>query len=116
MTNPQFIEEQPLSLTDVKGILKKVEKRDEELNYRTTKAKEFLENLKITLSDAKKKELFEKLQGLNLTRIKEEHMMKIIDFLPKDTNELKVILQSYPLSLSKKDQETIVGAVKEFCS
>ena len=62
----------------------------------------------------KAEELREKLDGLGLTRLKHEHMMKIIDFLPKDIEELKTILQAYPLSLPKKDQEAIIGAVKGF--
>ncbi len=114
MVNPQFVEEEALSLTDVKSILKKVEKRDEELNYRTTKAKEFMDSLDDLLPATKNKELVEKLASLGLTRLKQEHMIKIADFVPKNSNELKIILQSYPLSLPKKDQDAIVAACKDF--
>ena len=116
MTNPQFIEEENLSLADVKDIMKGIQKRDEELNYRTNKAKEFFEQFDNILSKSKKKELLEKLQDLGLTRLRKDHMMKIIDFLPTTANDLKIVLQAYPLSLSKKDQDTIVGAVKEFAA
>lgn len=113
MPSPQFIEEKPLSLVDVKSNLQSIEKRDEELNYLSNKAKEYLDNF-VTLSPDKKEEMYKKLSKLDLTRLKDEHICKFIDFLPKDVEELKVVLQSYPLSLSKKDQEAIVGAVKEF--
>lgn len=113
MVNPQFEEQKPLSLSDVKGILVKIEKRDQELSYRSTKAKEYLESF-IPLDDKKKEELFGKLHNLKQTRLKDEHMMKIVDFLPTTVDELKIILQSYPLSLPKKDMETIVGVVKDF--
>ena len=112
MTNPQFIEEENLSLADVKDIMKGIQKRDEELNYRTNKAKEFFEQFDNILSKSKKKELLD----LGLTRLRKDHMMKIIDFLPTTANDLKIVLQAYPLSLSKKDQDTIVGAVKEFAA
>src|SRR3989338_3670634 len=112
MPSPQFVSETPLTLTEVKSILHTVEKRDESLNFLSNKAKEQQE-LFVTLSPAKKEELYAKLTGLNLTRLKEEHFCKIIDFLPQTLDELKVILQSYPLSLSKKDQESIVAAVTE---
>lgn len=113
MPNPQFIEEKPLSLVDVKANLESIQKRDEELNYLSNKAKEYLDNF-VILSADKKEELYKKLSDLDLTRLKDEHICKFIDFLPKDLEELKVVLQSYPLSLSKKDQEAIMAVVKEF--
>lgn len=112
MPSPQFVSETPLALAEVKAILHTVEKRDENLNFLSNKAKEQQE-LFVTLSKEKKDDLYSKLTGLNLTRLKEEHYCKIIDFLPQNLEELKVILQSYPLSLSKKDQESIVAAVTE---
>ena len=112
MPSPQYLSETPLALAEVKAILQAVEKRDENLNFLSNKAKEQQEVF-VTLSKEKKEELYAKLSGLNLTRLKEEHFCKIIDFLPQNVEELKVILQSYPLSLSKKDQESIVAAVTE---
>ncbi|MDP3733746.1 MAG: hypothetical protein Q8R37_00825 [Nanoarchaeota archaeon] len=113
MVSPQFITEKALSLADVQRIFNDVEKRDTQLNYLSHKAKESLAALTI-LSTDKKEELSKKLMGLNLTRLKDEHVMKIIDFLPLTMDELKVVLQAYPLSMPKKDQELIVALVKEF--
>ena len=113
MVNPIFIEEKPLSLTDAKTIVADIEKRDEEMNYLSNKTKEYLGAF-ATLSQKKKDELQKNLEGLNLTRLKEEHIMKIVDFLPKTVDELKIVLQAYPLSMPKKDQEAIVKAVKDF--
>ena len=56
MTNPQFIEEKTLSLVDVKEALKKIEKRDHELNYLSNKTKEYLDAF-ATLPLDKKEEL-----------------------------------------------------------
>ncbi|MBS3116342.1 hypothetical protein J4421_01975 [Candidatus Woesearchaeota archaeon] len=112
MVNPEFIQEQPLSLAGAKKVLTEIEKRDNELNYRSNRAKEFFEQFPI-LSLEKKDELYKKITSLNLTRLKEEHLMKILDFLPKTTEELKIVLQAYPLSMPKKDQEAIVEVVKE---
>ena len=112
MPSPQFVSETPLALAEVKTILQAVEKRDEGLNFLSNKAKEHQE-LFVTLSKEKKNELYAKLTALNLTRLKEEYYCKIIDFLPQNLEDLKVILQSYPLSLAKKDQESIVTAITE---
>ena len=113
MTNPQIVEEKPLSLVDTKVLLKKIEKRDEGLNYLSNKAKEYLDAF-VILSSKEKGELQKKLVALKLTRLKEEYINKIADFLPKTANELKAVLQAYPLSLPKKDQEAIIKVVKEF--
>ena len=113
MTNPEFIESKSMTLVEAREILHNIEKRDKELGYLSNKAKEYLDGF-VTLTVEKKDELLKKLQDLGLTRLREEHMMKIIDFLPKTIDELKVVLQAYPLSLPKKDQEAIVGAVKDF--
>ena len=115
MANPEFVEEKPTSLADVKVVLQHIEKRDVELGYVSTKCKEYLDSITL-LPVEKKEELHKKLVGLNLTRLKEEHFIKIIDFLPGTVQELKVVLQAYPLSLPKKDQESIIAAVKEFTS
>ena len=116
MANPIFVEENTLSLQEVKSILNKVAKRDTELNYRSNKAKEFVENFANSLNEKQKDELLEKLKGLGLTRLREEHMKKIIDFLPTTVDDLRSVLQAYPLSMPKKDQESIVKVVKEFVS
>jgi len=113
MPVPQFISETPLSLVEVKGILNSIETRDGGLNFLSNKAKDHQE-LFVFLSPEKKEELYGKLNALNLTRLKDEHFCKIVDFLPKNLEELKVVLQSYPLSLPKKDQESIMAVVKEY--
>lgn len=112
MPTPRFIEEKPLTLADVKASFIAIEKRDKELTYLSNKTKEYLNNFAM-LTHEKKEELHKKLEELKLTRLKEEQICKIIDFLPKDLDELKTVLQSYPLSLPKKDQEAIVKTVKE---
>jgi DNA-directed RNA polymerase subunit F len=111
MVNPRFIEQKSISLLDAKEAIEAIEKRDKELNYLSNKTKEYLDQF-VTLNRARKTKLEKKLQDLNLTRLKEEHITKICDFLPKTVDELKVVLQAYPLSMPKKDHEEIVKTVK----
>ena|SRR3989344_8259961 len=113
MVHPEFIEEHPVSLVDVKEFVNSMESRDTQLNFSSNKAKEYVESF-VTLSPAQRKDLQAKLAELKLTRLKEEHFIKIIDFLPETLNDLKIVLQAYPLSMPKKDQESIVAVVKEF--
>lgn len=113
MANPRFIEEEPIILSKVDEVIKNITKRDTELNFRTNKTKEFLENFTGEISSTKESEEFKKkLEGLDLTRLKAEHIAKIVDFKPKDLTDLKVVLMAFPLSLPKKDQEGIVSVFK----
>lgn len=114
MTSPRFVEESTIDLSEVKKVLDEVDKRDEELNYRSNKTKEFLEAFCGVISDKNIADLRKKLVDLNLTRLKEEHIVKIVDFLPITAQDLKVVLQAYPLSLPKKDQDAIIDVVKGF--
>src|SRR3989344_8425104 len=100
MPTPQFVEEKPVSLTEVQDLLEKIQKRDIELNYLSNKLKEYLSSFEI-VGLKQKEELYKKLKGLDLTRLKEEHIIKIVDFLPQSEKELKTVLQAYPLSMSK---------------
>ncbi len=113
MVSPQFVEEHTVPIATVKRLLEDIEKRDGELSYRSAKSKEFIETFHSTVSEIKSEDLKKKLLGLDLVRLKEEHITKIVDFSPQTVQELKVVLQAYPLSLPKKDQESIVAAVKE---
>ena len=61
-------------------------------------------------------QLLKKLAGLDVTRLKEEHITKILDFLPQTPNDVKIIFQGYNVSLAKKDQESIAATVKEIVS
>lgn len=113
MPNPQFIEQKALSLAEVKSILREIESRDKELNSISNKTKDYLEHF-ISTSSEQKEVMARKLANLSITRLKDEQIAKIIDFMPSSLNELKAVLASYPnLSLSKKDQENLVEAVKE---
>lgn len=109
MPNPEFIEETPVTLTEVKEALENMEERDKELSYRANKTKEYLAVFN-PASKAKKEELYKKLSGLKLVRLKDAHIVKIIDFLPKTLEELRAVLQAYPV-ITKKDMESILAVI-----
>jgi DNA-directed RNA polymerase subunit F len=112
MTNPQIIEEKVLCLSEVKEAVDSIKERDDELGFLSQKTKEHLDAF-VTISTEDKNKLKKALEGLNLTRLKHEHIMKIIDFMPTTDDELKVVLQAYPLTLPKKDKKVILDEVKK---
>ncbi|MAF99488.1 MAG: hypothetical protein CMH61_02650 [Nanoarchaeota archaeon] len=110
MVNPQLVEEHAVSLSDVKAYIAQMQERGE-LDFRTNKTREFVENFTI-LEVKKKDELLKKLNDLKILRLKEPQIIKIMDFLPQTVEDVRVLLQGYPVSVSKKDMERIVGTVK----
>ncbi|RMF55835.1 hypothetical protein D6745_00970 [Candidatus Woesearchaeota archaeon] len=111
--HPEIIEMKPINMVQVKSHLKSIKKRDKELDFRGNKLEEYV-NKFVKLSDKEAAELYEKISKLNISRLKDEHIHKIIDILPETVDDLKVVLQGYTITLKKDDMTSIVNAVKEF--
>jgi len=113
MSKPEIISEEPTNIIELKEELKRIKKRDTELSFRGNKTEEYLNqfsNIKIKES----KELVEKLQKLNIPRLKDVMINKIIDILPSTEAELKLILQGYTLTITGENIKKIMGVVKTY--
>ena len=113
MTQPIVLDEKPINMSELKEEVEKIKKRDKELNLRVQKTEEYLNEF-MPLSGNKGKELFDKLMKLNIPRLKEIHINKIIDILPSNINELKAVLQAYTLTISNENLKKIVETVSSF--
>jgi DNA-directed RNA polymerase subunit F len=98
---------------DVKDHIKKITARDKELNYRANKTKEYLD---VFCNGTKKAygELIKELSELDVARLKEIHILKIADIMPKTIDELKIVLQGYTVSLNNDNLKKIVSVVKKY--
>lgn len=109
----KIISEKPITIVELKEELERIKKRDKELNFRANKTDEYLNQFaKIKPKDVK--EIAKKIEALKITRLKEDHIVKIIDLMPSAAEDLKSILQSYSLALSNDNLNKIVDIVKEF--
>ncbi len=113
MVKPEIIREEPITMAEVKKSLADIKKRDNELNFRANKSEEYFNDF-VTLGVDKVKDLKKKLNALKISRLKEDQIVKIIDLLPEQVDDLKAILAGYTLTLSKKDMESVVAVLKEF--
>ena len=111
MADVQIISETSMSIYQLKKELERIKKRDNELNFRANKTEEYLSQV-ATLKNAD--ELFEKIMKLNIPRLKEQHVHKIIDIAPTTVNELKAILQAYPITINNESMKKIVDTINEF--
>src|SRR3989338_922989 len=104
---PQIIEETPLTLVEVSSLLSKLKKRDTELNLRAQKTEGYVNHF----AKLKKKEYEEKekeMHDLNIPRLKPHHVKKIIDVLPKNASQLKMLFQGQVVTISDVNAKKIV--------
>jgi len=111
MTDTQIVSETPIGLYNLKKELERIKKRDGELNFRANKTEEYLNQIGV-LKNAD--ELFDKLAKLNIPRLKESHIHKIVDIMPTTVSDLKVVLQGYTITLNNESMKKIVDTVSEF--
>lgn len=113
MAELKVLEEKPISMAQLKEEIKEIKKRDEELGFRTAKVSEHLDVLKI-MKEKEADELFAKIEKLNVPRLKEAHIYKIIDLMPNNVAELKNIAQSYSLTITNDNFEKILEVITEY--
>mgnify|MGYP001592479824 CR=1 FL=1 len=111
MSDMQIISEAPINIHQLKKELERIKKRENELNLRANRTDDYLNQ--ITLHQ-NADELFDKIMKLNIPRLKEQHIHKIIDIAPTTLNELKVLLQGYTITISNESMKKIVDTINEF--
>lgn len=97
-------------MTELKKELEKVKKRDKELNFRATKTEEYLNQV---INDKNADQLFDKIVKLNIPRLREQHIKKIIDILPTTVKDLKVVLQGYTLTINNENAKKVVDTLNK---
>lgn len=111
MTDVKILSEKPLDMVEIKQELEKIKKRDKELNFRANKTEEYV-NQFITSKDSS--ELIAKITKLDITRLKEHYIKKIVDILPTTVNDLKLILQGYTITINNENMKKIVDTINKF--
>ncbi|MDP7610309.1 MAG: RNA polymerase Rpb4 family protein [Candidatus Woesearchaeota archaeon] len=111
MHTKDIVSETPLTMAEVKEDLSKI--KEDELNIRVNKTVEYLNQFaKLSYKDSKT--LVEKLTKLDVPRLKEKHICKIVDILPASMEELKSLLQAYTITINNDNLKKILDTVKEF--
>ena len=101
----------PVSLTEVKQILKKMEKERKDLIYEQRIALEHAQAFsKLTLKQTK-----DLIKDLNtIQAIKENHAYKIADLLPTSEDDVKAIFAKERINLGEKDIKQILEIVHKY--
>ncbi len=99
-------------MSNLKKELEIIKKRDGELNFRANKTEEYLNNV-IDESKKKQDELKKKLEDLGISRLKEDHIIKILDLMPRSVDDLKIVLQGFVITLTQDHMKKIINVVNE---
>lgn len=98
-----ILDQKPLTYAEILELVGDGEK--------AVKVKEFIKEFyKLKISDAKK--LKEELESLKLIKLKEEHIVNIVNFLPQDAGDLLKLLPD--ASLDQEEVTKILDVVKKY--
>ena len=113
MAKPEVLDKKSISMPALREELATIKKRDGELSFRGNKTEEYVNEFAI-LKPKEAEELFAKLEKLNIPRLKDIHINKIIDLMPGSVAELKVIMQGYSLPVTNENLKKIIDAVSKY--
>jgi DNA-directed RNA polymerase subunit F len=113
MSNYSIIAQEAISGVEAQDILKKKEKERDELTYREEKSLEYLKTTvqlkKKDFADAKKE-----LLALEIPRLEEEHILKILELMPKNGTELRAIVSHSGTVLVNESVDSILEVLKKY--
>jgi len=104
--NSEFID-----LTKVKGILKSKTKKEMSYEQKLAfdNAKEFAK-----LTDKKALDLIKELRGLEVNKLTDDLIMKIVDIMPSNIDELKLLLVPSKAAFKKEELDSLLNVVKKY--
>jgi DNA-directed RNA polymerase subunit F len=117
MVDAKILEEKPVTMAELKEEIDAIKKRDAEKtaesNFRVTQADEYLSSF-IHISAKSALELKKEIEKLEIPRLKDAQVCKIVDIMPETMEELKAILEEYPITIVDKNLKRIVELVAEY--
>ena len=111
----EILEKNTISIVELKKELAAIKKRDGELNFRSQRTEEYVQEL-ARLSQKDADEIVKKIRALELPRLKEDHIHKIVDIFPQSEKQLKVLLSGYTLTVSNENMKKIIDVLKDYKS
>jgi len=108
----KVISEEPISIYDLKAELEKIKSRDTELGFRAAKVEEYLHNF-AKVDEKKVHDLKKKIHDLNIPRLREDQVCKLVDIMPSDLEEVRLVLASYSITVTNENLVKIADVIKE---
>lgn len=112
MADLKIINETPISTAELKKRLEAIKKRDKELRNKATKTMEYL-NTFTNLKPKEAEEIKKKIINLNIPRLKDRHVIKVLDIMPQDMESLKMIFAGENITIKQEDLNKILEVIKK---
>jgi len=107
----ELIEQKPITLAEVGVTLENIKLITKELGFRAEKV-----NTYVTETAGLKKEeadsMFKKLEELKIPRLRDRHLVKIIDIMPEDIESLKTLFSGEAITLKQEELSKILETLK----
>ncbi len=113
MSKPEVLEKKSINLPLLKKELERIKERDEELSFRAGRTEEYVNEF-AQISAEEAEELKKELEDLDIARLKEEMIHKIIDIMPSTEEELEVVLKGYTVSVQSENIEKVFEVVENY--
>ena len=110
MTDIELIEQRPVTLIEVKDRLEAAKKKSKELNFRAGKVHTYVNEF-VSLKRSEADKMYEKLKALNLSKLRERYIVKIIDIMPEDLDSLKSIFTGEATSFKQEELKQILDVI-----
>ena len=105
MAEIEVLQETPLTMRELQEKLNEVKKRDKELGFRVKKT---LDYLGVFTEKKQKDDLKKAVIDLGIPRLKDRHVVKIVDVNPRDIESLKTLIVGENLTLKQEDLKRIL--------
>ncbi|MBD3319130.1 hypothetical protein GF342_04445 [Candidatus Woesearchaeota archaeon] len=110
--NKNMLSETPITSAYVKKILEERQKKGE-LTFRAQKTYDHLQQIG-GLDYKKAEELYKKLEALEISRMRDQYLVKLVDTLPTTEKDAKTILSGFNVSFNSKDLKAMVDVIKDY--
>ncbi len=111
MGDPKLISEEPMSMLELREELKSIKKRDEELSFRASKMEDYLNSF-VTNEKKEAEKIQKEIEELEVPRLRDLHIKKILDLMPSTMEQLKLVLDGYSLTVKQSNMKKILKVLK----
>ena len=111
MSDLKIISEKPIGAFDLIDELRVLKKKSKEINPKTQKTFDYLSAMEF-VSSKEAKELWGKIVGLNIPRLKERHIIKILEIMPEDIDSMKMLFSGENITIKQEDLNKILSLIK----
>ena len=108
MTDIDVIEQKPITMAELKAKLDQIKKDRGELNFRAERVHAHLSEF---VAKRKTDEIYQKLSALDIIKLRDRHIVKILDVMPEDAESVKILFSGETTSLKQEEIQKIVEIV-----